>query len=194
MIVNKLSQEDIDKNISDYNTAVEKENTRHENALAQLKDNYDKESEFFRKALEAVNINKEQYTAQKAELESEINRLEGLMQEAALNNNQQLVSEYALQIAELNDQLSALEKKYSSRVEIDAKLAVIQSKYNDALAIENALYSANMAQIEYDYEFIKKYVKEKEEDDSHQPDNVGDDSGDDSENDGQTPETPSDVN
>ncbi len=162
VVVEKLSDSEIDAAIEAYDQAVKKENERHTNALATLKADYDKECDFYNKALAAVNISRDEYLAQKAHIEEETTRIRVLMAEAELNNNQQLVSEYALQLAELSAQMTELEGNYSARLEIESNLAKLQSAYNQSLTVENTLYANNLSKIEYDYQYVQKYIEERE--------------------------------
>lgn len=181
VVVEKLSQEEIDRNIEAYNQAVKAENDRHEKVLATLKAEYDKECEFFNKALAGVSISKDEYDTRKADIQAQIRTLQDLMEEARLNNNQQLVAECKQQIDDLNGELDVLEGNYSIRLEIEANLAQIQSEYNSQLSIENNLYNSNMAVIEYDYQFVQKYIQEKEDNENsgtEDPEGGDDPSGD----------------
>ena len=117
--------------------------------------------------LESITISKDEYESKKATLTARIAELEELIAEATLNNDQQRVSELALELANVRSELEALESEYLTRVEIETRLAEYQSVYSAGLASENALYTNNMTAIENDYQFIQKYLEEyeKEEED-----------------------------
>jgi len=157
--VNELTKEDIDATIIKYQTAIQDENDRYAAALDKIENHYsyllklkaDLEEQY-------PGFNEEVYTAQKAEIEKNIDDYNLALAEAEALGDQELVAMYNDLIAKEQEKLTALEKMwkdYFSAIEIYNEE---NAKYLSEKAAEEQLNIDNIAKINNDYEYILPYL------------------------------------
>ena len=157
--VSALTADEINKAISDYNSAIANENNRHISKLSEitshyaylldLKNNLDNEY---------ADFSEDAYKTQKAAIEKLLADYQSDLFEAENLSNTELIAKYTALVEQTNKELTDLETKwfmYSSQLSIYTEDSVKQKSETDN---ENALHIENLEKINNDYSFILGYI------------------------------------